>query len=63
MSNDVVIRVENLSKLYKIGARQEAHKTFGESIMRKIGTCMKLWTCHNRGKESYNIEDLPLLHG
>jgi len=33
MSNDVAIRVENLSKLYKIGARQEAQKTLRESVM------------------------------
>ena len=31
--NDIAIKVENLSKLYKIGARQEAHKTLRESIM------------------------------
>ena len=33
MSNDVVIRVENLSKLYRIGARQQGYKTLRESIM------------------------------
>jgi len=33
MSNDIAIKVENLSKLYKIGARQEGCKTLRESIM------------------------------
>jgi hypothetical protein len=30
---DIAIKVANLSKLYKIGARQAAYKTLGESIM------------------------------
>lgn len=33
---DLAIRVENLSKLYKIGARQEAYKTLRESIMAPL---------------------------
>ena len=32
MSNDVVIKVENLSKQYRIGAR-EGYKTFRESLV------------------------------
>ncbi len=31
--NDIAIKVENLSKLYKIGARQQGYKTLRESIM------------------------------
>jgi len=33
---DIAIRVENLSKLYKIGAREEGYKTLRESIMGTI---------------------------
>ena len=59
---NIAIKVENLSKLYKIGDRQKAYKTLRESIMRKIGTCMKLWTSHHRAKD-YNLTDVPRLHG
>ena len=31
--NDVVIRVENLSKLYKIGARQQGYQTLGKQLL------------------------------
>ena len=33
MSNDVVISVENLSKRYRIGAKEESYKTFREAII------------------------------
>ena len=33
MSNDVVISVENLSKRYRIGAKEEGYKTFREAII------------------------------
>ncbi len=33
MSDDVVISVENLSKRYRIGAKEEGYKTFREAII------------------------------
>ena len=33
MSDDVIIRVENLSKRYRIGAKEEGYKTFREAII------------------------------
>ena len=33
MSNDVVISVQNLSKRYRIGAKEEGYKTFREAII------------------------------
>lgn len=33
MSNDVVISVENLSKRYRIGAKEEGYKTFREALI------------------------------
>ncbi len=35
--NDIAIKVENLSKLYKIGVRQQGYKTLRESIMGALG--------------------------
>ena len=37
MSNDTVIKVENLSKLYRIGAR-EGYKTFCETLLYSMKT-------------------------
>ncbi len=34
--SDLAIRVENLSKLYKIGARQEHYKTLRDSLMNAV---------------------------
>ena len=31
--NDIAIRVENLSKLYKIGTRQERYKTLRDTLV------------------------------
>jgi ABC-type polysaccharide/polyol phosphate transport system ATPase subunit len=33
MPNDVVIRVENLSKQYRIGGAKEGYKTFRETLV------------------------------
>ena len=36
MSNDVAIKAKNLSRLYKIGARQAGYKTLRESVMSTL---------------------------
>lgn len=34
--NDIAIRVENLSKLYRIGAKQERYKTLRDTLVNAI---------------------------
>jgi len=33
---DIAIRVENLSKLYRIGGKQERYKTLRETLMKTV---------------------------
>ncbi len=42
MSSDTVIRVENLSKQYRIGVRQQSYKTFREAIVDTIKAPLKI---------------------
>jgi len=39
--SDIAIRVENLSKLYKIGARQERYKTLRDTIVSTFKNSVK----------------------
>ena len=41
MSNDLAIKVETLSKLYKIGVRQTGYKTLRESIMGSLAAPLR----------------------
>ena len=45
--NDIAIRVENLSKLYRIGQRESGYKTLRESLMnlfaRRDGKSDTIW--------------------
>jgi hypothetical protein len=35
--SDIIIKVENLSKLYKIGVKQERYKTLRDTIVNAFG--------------------------
>lgn len=49
--NDVAIRVENLSKLYRIGGPQEQYKTLRESIMGTVtGPLRRLRSAFSKSK-------------
>ena len=39
--NDIAIKVENLSKLYRIGARQERYKTLRDTIVSTFKNSVK----------------------
>jgi homopolymeric O-antigen transport system ATP-binding protein len=54
MSSDTAIRVENLSKLYRIGLRQNQHKTIREIIQRNFLRPFK-WFSSNGS--STNVEE------
>jgi hypothetical protein len=39
--SDIAIRVENLSKLYEIGAKQERYKTLRDTIVNAFGATFR----------------------
>ncbi len=50
--SDVVIRVENLGKQYRIGGKQERYKTFRESITRTLRAPIQRLTAGRRAARS-----------
>ncbi len=45
--SDIAIRVENLSKLYKIGAQQNRHDTLRDSIMSAVVASSGVFSIRN----------------
>ena len=39
--SDIIIKVENLSKLYKIGVKQERYKTLRDTIVNAFGATFR----------------------
>lgn len=52
MSSDTAIHVENLSKIYKIGLRQNQHKTLREIIQRNFLRPLKWFSSNGSSSES-----------
>jgi lipopolysaccharide transport system ATP-binding protein len=50
--NDIAIRVENLSKQYRIGGPQARYKTIRESLTEAVGTPFRRLSAVVRGQSS-----------
>ena len=53
--NDIAIRVDNVSKVYRLGARQEAD----ESLLRSVANIIRSpVTNYKKYRSLYNFDDL-----